>query len=196
MKTVSLSGSLRGNVGKKDAKSLRYEGKVPCVIYGGAEQIHFAADQSAFKPILFTPETFVIEINVDGKVYKTILKDVQYHPVGDHVLHADFYEVKADRPVVVSIPVKLKGTAPGIIRGGKLKLKLTHLMVKGLLANIPEYIEISVAKLNIGQSIKVKAVKVNELSMLNDPNAVVVSVKTARGVVVAAEDEEETESEE
>ena len=192
MKTVSLSGSLRGNVGKKDAKSLRYEGKVPCVIYGGNEQIHFSAEQSAFKPILFTPETYVIEINVDGKVYKTILKDVQYHPVGDHVLHADFYEVKEKRPVIVNIPIKLKGTAPGVIRGGKLKAKLTHLKVKGLLANLPEFIEINVSKLNIGQSIKVKDIKVPELILLNDTNSVVVSVKTARGIVVAEEDEEES----
>ncbi|MCK9290295.1 MAG: 50S ribosomal protein L25 [Bacteroidales bacterium] len=190
MKTVSLSGSLRGNVGKKDAKSLRMEDKVPCVLYGGTEQIHFALHKNAFKSLLFTPETFVIEINLDGKVYKSILKDVQYHPVGDNVLHADFYEINDVLPVVVSLPVKLLGTAPGVIRGGRLSTKLSHLKVKGLIADMPDFIELSIAKLNIGQSIRVRNVEVPNLKMLNDMNSVIVAVKAAR-VTAAVEDEEE-----
>lgn len=190
MKSVSLSGSLRENVGKKDAKSLRNAGRVPCVLYGGEQQIQFHADAAGFKPILFTPESFIINIVIGDKTYKSVLKDVQYHPVGDHVLHADFYEVKDDRPVVVSLPVKLKGTSPGVMRGGKLKLKLPRLNIKGLIANVPEFIEINISKLNVGQTIKVKDLALENLSLLNDANSVIVEVKTARGVVIAAEDSE------
>ncbi|KAF0132023.1 MAG: large subunit ribosomal protein L25 [Bacteroidetes bacterium] len=188
MKTVSLSGSPRENVGKKDAKTLRYAGKVPCVLYGGAEQVHFQMNQVDFKVILFTPETFLIEIKIGSKTYKTLLKDVQYHPVGDHVLHADFYEVKDDKPVVVSLPVKLKGTSPGVIRGGKMKLKMTRLNVKGLIANMPEFIEISIAKLNVNQSIKVKNLEFEKLNILNNSNSVVVEVTAARGIVLTDEE--------
>jgi large subunit ribosomal protein L25 len=193
MKKVSLSGSLRGNVGKRDAKGLRYEGKVPCVLYGGAEQVHFHVDQASFKPILFTPETYLIMIEIDGKTYKAILKDVQYHPVGDHVLHADFFEVKDDKPVVVALPVKVKGTSPGVIRGGKLKIKLTRLNVKALLAHMPEFIELNISKLNVGHTIKVKDVKIANVTMLDNQNAVIVEVKAARGIVLT-DDEESAEA--
>lgn len=189
MKTVSLSGSLRENVGKKDAKTLRYAGKVPCVLYGGAQQVHFQMNLDDFKGIIFTPETFLIEITISGKVYKTLLKDVQYHPVGDQVVHADFYEVKEDKAVVVSLPVKLKGTSPGVIRGGKMKLKMSRLDVKGLVANMPEFIEISIAKLNVGQSVKVKNLEFENLTFLNNSNSVIVEVTSARGVVLSAEEE-------
>ena len=190
MKTVSLSGSLRENVGKKDAKTLRYAGKVPCVLYGGEEQVHFQMDQTNFKTILFTPETFIIDIKVSKKTYKALLKDVQYHPVGDHVLHADFFEVNPEKPVVVSLPVKVKGTSPGVIRGGKLKVKLTRLSVKGLISNMPDFIEINISKLNVGQNIKIKNLQFDNLTFLGNSNAVVVEVMAARGIVLADEEEE------
>ena len=190
MKTVSLSGSLRENVGKKDAKTLRYAGKVPCVLYGGEEQVHFQMDQTNFKTILFTPETFIIDIKVGKKTYKALLKDVQYHPVGDHVLLADFFEVNPEKPVVVSLPVKVKGTSPGVIRGGKLKVKLTRLSVKGLISNMPDFIEINISKLNVGQNIKIKNLQFDNLTFLGNSNAVVVEVMAARGIVLADEEEE------
>ena len=190
MKTVSLSGSLRENVGKKDAKTLRYAGKVPCVLYGGEEQVHFQMDQTNFKTILFTPETFIIDIKVSKKTYKALLKDVQYHPVGDHVLHADFFEVNPEKPVVVSLPVKVKGTSPGVIRGGKLKVKLTRLSVKGLISNMPDFIEINISKLNFVQNIKIKNLQFDNLTFLGNSNAVVVEVMAARGIVLADEEEE------
>ena len=190
MKTVSLSGSLRENVGKKDAKTLRYAGKVPCVLYGGKEQVHFQMDQTNFKTILFTPETFIIDIKVGKKTYKALLKDVQYHPVGDHVLHADFFEVNPENPVVVSLPVKVKGTSPGVIRGGKLKVKLTRISVEGLISNMPDFIEINISKLNVGQNIKIKNLQFDNLTFLGNSNAVVVEVMAARGIVLADEEEE------
>ena len=185
-----MSGSLRENVGKKDAKTLRYAGKVPCVLYGGEEQVHFQMDQTNFKTILFTPETFIIDIKVGKKTYKALLKDVQYHPVGDLVLHADFFEVNPEKPVVVSLPVKVKGTSPGVIRGGKLKVKLTRLSVKGLISNMPDFIEINISKLNVGQNIKIKNLQFDNLTFLGNSNAVVVEVMAARGIVLADEEEE------
>ncbi len=188
MKTVSLSGSLRENVGKKDAKMHRYAGKVPCVLYGGKEQIHFATDAVNFKPILFTPETFLLHLNIDGREFDAILKDVQYHPVEDNVLHADFLQIEAGKPVTVSLPVKTLGTSPGVMRGGKLKIKLSRLKVKGLVEAIPEFIEINIAKVNVGQSVKVKDLSIENISFLDLPNNVVLDVKAARGIVLADEE--------
>lgn len=183
MKTVSLSGALRAHVGKKDAKTQRYEGKVPCVIYGGKDQVHFSTDATSFKPILFTPETFIIDINIEGKNYLTILKDIQYHPVSDEVLHADFYEVSAEKPIVVFIPVKLTGTSPGVIRGGKLTQKFNKLKVKGLIKDLPDFLEISISKLDVGQTIKVKDLAFDNIRFLDISSTVIAEVKTARGVV-------------
>ena len=113
MKTVSMSGSLRENVGKKDAKAHRREGKIPCVLYGGKDQIHFTLDDKEFSKIIFTPEVYIINLKVDGKEHTAILQDVQYHPVTDRVLHADFLQVLDGKPVVIGIPIKLEGAAPG-----------------------------------------------------------------------------------
>jgi large subunit ribosomal protein L25 len=191
MKKVSLSGSLRGNVGKKDAKALRNQGLVPCVIYGGKEQVHFNLSEADFRTILFTPETFLIEITIDGKVFNTILKDVQYHPVGDQVIHADFYEIRPNKPVTVALPVKLTGTSPGVIQGGRLKLKIRKLKLKAMLEDIPEEIVVSIAKLKIGQSVKVKEIILPKVTMLDPAGSVVVDVKTARGLTAAELEEEE-----
>jgi large subunit ribosomal protein L25 len=192
MKKVSLSGVPRAHVGKKDAKGLRNEGRIPCVLYGNnTEQVMFHIDAKAFKPIINTPETYLIEITIGGKTHQAVLKEVQYHPVSDNVLHVDFYEVRNDRPVQVSLPVVLQGTAPGVIRGGKLKLKLPRLKVKGLISDMPENITVNISKLNVGQSIKVKDLKLEKIAITDNMNSVIVEVKTARGVVIAAEEESE-----
>src|SRR6476620_6121949 len=132
MKSVTLSGSLRANVGKVDAKELRAKGHVPCVIYGGTEQIHFHADERAFKPVIFTPNAHIVEIDLDGKVYKTVLQDAQYHKINDKLIHADFLEVIDGKPVTANIPVVLSGQSEGVKKGGKLVLKLRKLKARGL----------------------------------------------------------------
>ena len=182
MKTVSLSGSLRENVGKKDAKKHRREGKVPCVIYGGEKQIHLAIEEKSFKKIIFTPEVYLVNIKVDGKEYLTILQDIQYHPVTDNILHADFLEIISDKPVTISVPVKIEGVAPGVLQGGRLVKKLRKLKVSGLVESLPEFIMLNIDKLNIGNSIRVKDVVYKNLTFLDTPNAVIVAVKTARGL--------------
>ncbi|MCK9452253.1 MAG: 50S ribosomal protein L25/general stress protein Ctc [Bacteroidales bacterium] len=191
MKTVSLSGSLRENVGKKDAKAMRNAGKVPCVLYGGKDQVHFTASVAAFKPIIFTPETYLISIEIDGAKYQAILQDVQYHPLSDSLLHADFLLVQDSKPVTVSLPVKLKGAAPGVLRGGSLSVRLSKIKLKGLVKDIPEFIEINISKLGIGDSIKVKDLNIDKITMLSPANAVIVGVKTARVVELDEEESEE-----
>ena len=192
MKTVSLSGSLRENVGKKDTKALRKAEMVPCVMYGsGEDQVHFATSAKNFKKLLFTPETFVIDFNVNGKMYKTILQDVQYHPVTDEVLHADFLIVKEDKPITVTLPVTLEGSAAGVMRGGKLKKGVRKVKVSGLIKDLPDYIVVNISKLNINEAIKVKDLQIENVTPVTPGYTVIAAVNMARGAQVSAEEETE-----
>jgi large subunit ribosomal protein L25 len=191
MKTVKLSGSLRENVGKKDAKSHRKEGRVPCVLYGGETQVHFSAEEKQFIPIVFTPEVMFIEIDLGDKQYKAILQDIQYHPVSDKILHADFLELHDDREIRLDIPVHTTGTSKGVLRGGKMVLRLRKLPVRALPGFMPENITLDITKLNIGQAIKVKDISIPNVVIMTNPFNTIVNVKTARGVVAADEEEEE-----
>ncbi len=182
MKTVSMSGSLRGNVGKKDAKAQRKDGKVPCVIYGGKEQIHFSADVTAFKPILYTPASNLVNINIDGKEYLTVLQDVQSHPVSDNILHADFLELSPKRPVIIPVPIRVTGTSPGVLLGGRLVKKLRKLKIRALIEHLPDEIEISISNLDINQSVKVGDMKLKNIEFLDIPTAVIVIVLSTRNV--------------
>ena len=192
MKTVSLSGSLRENVGKKDTKALRMAEMVPCVMYGsGEEQVHFATAEKNFKKILFTPETYIIEFDVNGKVYKTILQDIQYHPVTDRVLHADFLIVKEDQPITVTLPVALEGSAAGVMRGGKLKKGVRKVKVCGLIKDLPDYIKVNISNVNINEAIKVKDLNIENVTPITPGYTVIVAVNMARGAVVSTEETEE-----
>lgn len=196
MKKVSLSGSLRENVGKKDAKKHRREGNIPCVIYGGEKQIHFVTNEIKFDKIIFTPEVFLITIDVEGTEYQVILQDVQYHPVTDKVLHADFLELAEGKEIAMGIPVVLTGSSAGVMAGGQLIKKMHKVRIKGLVDSLPEIIEVDIADLVIGGSIKVGDIELENLSLLDPPNSVIVRVKTSRTVVEDEEDEEDEEGEE
>jgi len=192
MKTVSMSGSLRENVGKKDAKKMRNAGLIPSVVYGGKEQLHIAIPEKDFKHLVFSPEIAFVKIAVDGKEFSAILQDIQYHPVSDNILHADFLELIEGKEIVMGVPVNTTGTAPGILAGGKLQTKIRKLKLKALPENMPESITIDISELNIGQGVKVKEIEVENAALLNAPNAVVVAVKVTRAAVSAGmEDEEE-----
>ncbi len=181
MYTVSMSGSLRENVGKKDAKTLRKQGLVPCVVYGGnEEQVRFTVEQKAFKPLLFTPDTHYVELEIGDKKFRAILQDIQYHPVTDEVLHADFLRIFDDKPVSIAIPVKTVGTAPGVLQGGKLMTKIRKLKVKGLPDAIPQYAEVSIDGLGIGQGVKVEQVSIENVELLDVKSSVIVWVKPTR----------------
>ncbi len=183
MKTVSLSGSLRGSVGKKDAKLQRRAGKIPCVLYGGPEQIHFVADEKSFSKILFTPEVNLIKITIDGKEYDTIYQEIQFHPVTDKLLHVDFLQVLPDKPVVIAIPVKCEGVSPGVLRGGRLEKKMRKVKIKALAKDLPDYVLIDISPMDIGDSAKISDLKIDNVTFLDAPNNVVIGVRTARVVV-------------
>jgi len=193
MKTVSLSGSLRESVGKKDAKKHRREGNIPCVLYGGKEQIHFTLPVLPFEKTFFSPEVYLINLTIDGVEHQAILQDVQYHPVSDSVLHADFIEVFPGRKVTVSLPILFEGNVPGVMAGGRLIKKMRKITVKGVPAELPEFVTVDMSKMKIGDNIKVKDVTNDKFTMLDNPNAVLVLVKAARG---AGELELEEEGEE
>jgi len=198
MKKVSLSGSLRESVGKKDAKKHRKEGKIPCVMYGGKEQIAFVLNEQEFNKLIFTPEVYLLNINLDGEEHLAILQDVQYHPVTDKVLHADFLEVKEKKPITIKLPVEFFGNVPGVIAGGRLIKKMRKVIVRGLASEMPDAIKVDMSGLNIGDNIKIKDLIAENLSFLDHENAVVVLVKTARGIeeIEGEEEEEEGEGEE
>ncbi len=193
MKTVSMSGSLRENVGKKDAKMNRKLGKVPCVLYGGKEQIHFTADEKDFVKIIFTPEVFIIKLSVDSKEYNVVLQDVQYHPVTDKILHVDFLEILSGKAVIIGLPVIIEGSAIGVLKGGQLVKKIRKLKVKALVEHLPENIVLDITNLEIGDSIRVKDVSKENLEFLDIPNAEIVGVKVTRIVETIEEAGEEAE---
>lgn len=197
MKALKLSGSLRENVGKKDAKMLRKEGNVPCVLYGGEKQVHFVIAQKAFKDLIFTPNTYLVELSLAGKTYNAILQDVQYHPVSDSILHVDFIQISDDREVALSVPVLSIGTSKGVLKGGRLIKKYRKLKIKALPGNLPDFIEVDITALGINDSIKVSDLSRENLTFLDPPTSVVLMVKSAR-VAEADEDEllEEAEGDE
>lgn len=189
MKTIQLTGEKRTDLGKKSTKALRVAERVPCVLYGGKENVHFSASERELRRLIYTPEVHIVDLTIDNKETKAIIQDLQFHPVSDKVLHIDFLELDANKAVAVEIPVRLKGLAEGVKAGGKLSLEMRKLRVKGLYTQFPEYIEINIENLGLGKAIQVGEVKVDNLELLNAKNAVVAQVKltrAARGAAAAA----------
>lgn len=182
MKTVSISGSQRENVGKKDAKELRKSGHVPCVLYGGKEQVHFSVAEKDFKDLLYSPHVHLADIKVAGKTYQAIVQESQFHAVNDKLLHVDFLEVIENKPVRIDIPVNLIGTAEGVKAGGKLVKKARTLKVKALAKDLPDSIDVNVEHLKVGGIIRVKDVEVANLTLLDAQTNVVATVAGKRGV--------------
>ena len=186
MKTVTLSGSPRASVGKVDAKHLRNTGKVPCVLYGGKEQIHFSADERDFKHIIYTPEVCFVEIDINGKKTKAILQEAQYHKITDKLIHVDFLEIIEGKPVTMQVPVKLQGQSEGVKAGGKLNFKQRMVKVRGLADKLPDQIDINIEKIQVGKGISIADLKMEGVEFLNAKNVNVVSVNMARTVVEEA----------
>ena len=186
MKTFELKGTARTDLGKKASKAERVSENVPCVLYGGKENLHFTTTVSDLRKLVYSPEVFVVDLDIEGKKCKAIMKAIQFHPVTDKVLHIDFYELSENKPVVVEIPVKLEGLSEGVKAGGKLALEMRKLKVKGLYTKIPEKIILDVTSLGLGKSIQVGNVTVENLEILNAKNAVVAQVKLTRAARGAA----------
>lgn len=193
MKTVSMSGSPRENVGKKDAKKHRREGNVPCVLYGGEQQIHFVVPEKSFKDVIFTPNTFLIKLEIGGEAYTAVLKDVQYHPVTDEILHVDFMQVFDDKPVAVAVPIRLTGASKGVLKGGRLVRKYRKLKIKALPKDLPDEIVVDITKMNINDTIRVMDLSRPNLEFLDPRLSFVVAVKTQRVIIEDEEEEEEGE---
>jgi large subunit ribosomal protein L25 len=190
MKTLAINVKERGNVGKTNTRALRNQGNVPCVLYGGEKQVTFYAHENDFRKLVYTPDTFVVELSIDGTVTKAIMQDIQFHPVTDKILHIDFLEVFDNKAITVSIPVNLNGTAIGVKNGGNLMFRRSKIITKGLVANLPNSIELNIEHLNIGMFTYIKDITVEGCELIAPGNSVVVGVKTARAVV-----EEEVEEE-
>ena len=195
MKTLAISAKKRQNVGKTSTRALRNQGNVPCVLYGGEKQVTFYAHENDFRKLVYTAETFVVELDIDGSTIRAIMQDIQFHPVSEKILHIDFLEVFDDKPVTVSLPVILEGVPIGVKNGGNLMFRRPKIITKGLVSNLPDAITIDVEHLKIGMFIYIKDIEVEGVQFLAPLNSVVVGVKTARTAIEEEVDEELEEEE-
>ena len=199
MKSITIQGTKRESVGKKSTKALRDAELVPCVVYGGAETLNFSAEERAFKGLVYTPEAHTVSIEVDGQTIPAVLQDIQFHPITDKILHADFYQLADDKPVVMEVPVRITGRAKGVVSGGAMRQTYRKLKLKALPSNLPDEIVVDVTPLKIGNKLYVGDIKTNNFTFMHPDNAVVVAVKMSRtamkGGAAVEDDEEETAAE-
>lgn len=189
MKSVSVSAVKRVDLGKKEAKLSRAAGNVPCVIYGGKTNQHFTVKENPLNNLVYTPNVYSVAIDIEGAIINALIKDVQFHPVTDRILHVDFIELVPGQEVNTKIPVVFNGNAIGVMNGGKLRKTLRKLSVRATPENLPDNVTLEISEMKIGEKIYVRDVEASNFDILTAATAVIVSVKTARG---AEEEEEET----
>lgn len=182
MKTVEVIGFKRANLGKSEAQKLRLQGMAPCVLYGGQEQVHFYAPMILFRDVVYTPEACFVKLNIEGQTFDAILQDIDFHPVNEMIMHADFLLLQQDKPVKMDIPVRFTGNSVGVAKGGKLVAKQRKLKVRALPANMPDFITVDVAHLDLGKTVKVGAISQDQFAILNSPNVPVVSIEIPRAL--------------
>ena len=185
MKTLAIQAVARAEYGKKATKSVRREGMIPCVLYGAGENVAFSIDEKAVKPLIYTPNSYIVEINIDGKVEKAVMREVQFHPVREQILHIDFYRVQEGKPVAIAIPVRLTGTAEGVKVGGKLALSARKLIVKALAEQLPDEIVVDVTPLKVGQTIFVGDLQFENLQFVTPATTAVCAVRVTRATRAA-----------
>ena len=196
MKTLAINVYERKSVGKTSTRALRNQGNVPCVLYGGEKQVTFYAHENDFRKLVYTADTFLVDLDIEGSKTRAIMQDIQFHPVTDKILHIDFLEVFDEKPVTVSLPVILEGIAVGVKNGGNLMFRRPKIVTKGLIANLPDAITINIEHLKIGMFIYIKDIEVKGVEFLAPENSVVVGVKTARTAIEEVELDEDEESNE
>jgi large subunit ribosomal protein L25 len=187
MKVFELKGTKREATGKKDAKKLRKQEMVPCVLYGAGENVHFFAHKNDFKDLVYTSDVFQIKADVEGKEYKAIMQDIQFHPVSDEILHIDFLVIEDNKPFTVSLPIKIVGTSPGVMAGGKMRQRRRYLKVSGLLNDMPDSIEIDISQLQVGGGIKVGDMKSDKLAFVDPHQSQILGVISGRAAAAAME---------
>ena len=186
MKTIEIIGYKRANLGKQEAKRLRQEANAPCVLYGGKEQIHFHTPMALLRDLVYTPDAHFVKLTIEGKEYQCILQDIQFHPVSEMILHVDFLQIFESKQVKMHIPTKVIGNAPGVTKGGSLALKLRNLPVMAYPKDMPDYIEVDVAGLDLGQMARVRGIKTKDYTILAAPGIPVVSIEIPRALRSAA----------
>lgn len=186
MKSLTLEGTKRTDLGKKESNKLRREGNIPCNLYGGSENVSFYAPYNAFQHIVYNPDFFTVKISVDGKEHNTIIKEIQFHPVSDRITHIDFLELVNGKVITADIPVELTGLAEGVKAGGKLVQKIRKVKVKVTPEHLVEKIQLNVEDLKLGKSIKVKDIPADNMEILNAPSIPVATVDIPRALKGAA----------
>jgi large subunit ribosomal protein L25 len=193
MKTIEINGSIRKELGKKSSRDLRKENNVPCVLYGGKEILHFYSHENNFTKLIYTHDAHLVKLNLADKVIKCVLKEVQFHPVTDRIMHLDFIEVADDKPITINLPINVTGDSVGIKAGGKLRIRKRSLLVKGLTTDIPDFLPIDITELKIHQSIKVGDLSFDKIELIDPKKLMILGIATSR---VAQKTEEEVEAEE
>ena len=181
MKSISLKGSERESVGKVSTNALRNAGRVPCVIYGGENPVHFSVEAKDLNPLVYTPDALIVDLELaSGKKFKAALQDIQFHPVTENILHVDFIELFDDKPVTMQVPVKITGHSAGVRAGGVLVVNSRKLQVRALPANLPDVIEVDITDLNIGDKSFVRTLQKENYKIMAADNYIVAYVKTSR----------------
>ena len=188
MKSITIEGSERESVGKVATKALRNAGMVPCVIYGGKQPVHFAADERAFKNLVYTPNAHTVVVELAGKKHNAVLQDIQFHPVSDRINHIDFFELSDDKEITMEVPVKITGTSPGVLLGGVLNLNQRRLKVKALPKNLPDFVEANISELQMGNKLYVTKLPTANFKLMHPDNTVVAQVKISRAAMKAAQE--------
>ena len=200
MKTITIKAEKRTEVGKSATRKLRKTGHVPCVMYGGEEVIHFHAHENDFRHIIYTPDAYLIKIDLDGKIHNAVLQELQFHPVTDHLNHIDFVEVAVDKPVTMELPIRLVGSAIGIKNGGKSRQRRRVLRVRGLLKDLPETLDIDITDTDIGDVIKIGDLSFEDIEVLDPQRSMIYSIVSSRvsmkGMELTEPGEEVAEGEE
>lgn len=188
MKSIAISGSRRENVGKRDAKELRYQGRVPAVLYGGQNQVHFSVSAADLKGLVYTPDVQFVDIEVDGVKAHAVIQDLQFHPLTDLPIHVDFFELNESKPFVMEVPVRLTGVSPGVRAGGKLVQKLRKLRVKALPKDMPQHVEVSMDSLEVGKSVAIGDLNFDKFAITNNADDTIVSVIMSRALKQAEQE--------
>ena len=180
MKTLTLKAEIRSEYGKKAAKAARREGLVPCNLYGAGENVTFVVSEKELGALIYTPNSFIVELEIDGKIEKAVMREAQFHPIREQILHVDFYRVVEGQPVAIALPVRLTGNAEGVKIGGKLALSARKLVVKGLMENLPDELVVDVTPLKVGQTIFVGDLQFEGLQFLSPATQAVCAVRVTR----------------
>ena len=180
MKTLEIKATKRADFGKKAAKACRREGQIPCILYGGGEEVAFTVDTKSVKPLIYTPNSYIVNIDIDGKVEQAVMREVQFHPVREQILHIDFYRVQEGKPVAIAVPVRLTGNAEGVKIGGKLALSARKLVVKALEEHLPDELVVDVTPLKVGQTIFVGDLQFENLTFVTPATTAVCAVRVTR----------------